>query len=133
MKVSALALAVLSFNACTPREKASLIPPVGRQLVRVALEPSSPLKVGRAGSGFADTCANVLRDSTTGYEYLLVRSTVAASRSQTATIDSGAVLSAVGYYAAVVIDEPGVTPKADFEVNCSNSRVITVLPTPNTR
>ena len=131
MNFSALVLAVLSFGACTPREKASLVPPVGRQLVRVALEPGSPLKVGRAGSGFGDTCANVLRDSKTGYEYLLVRSKVATSRSKTSTIDSGTVLSAVGYYAAVVINEPGVAPKADFEVNCSISRVITVLGAPN--
>jgi hypothetical protein len=129
----AFVLMVLSLTACGAHEKANPIPPVGRKLVRVALETGSPLKVGREGSGFGDTCANVLRDSTTGLEYLLVRSTVATARSRTATIDSGTVLSAVGYYASVVIDKPGVLPKVDFEVDCSKSRVMTVFPAPNTR
>ena len=128
MKFRTFFLAALSISACVAREKPTPIPPVGHHLVRVPLEPSSPLRVGRAGSGFGDICANVVRDSTTGREYLLVRSTVATARSKTATVDSGAVLNAVGYYASVVTNEPGVQPKADFELDCSNSRVITVLP-----
>src|SRR5688572_2540355 len=99
MKFPALVLTVFSFAGCSTQEKRSQIPPVGRRLVRVPLEQGSPYKGGRGGSGFGDACANVLRDSTTGGKYLLARSTLATASSRTSTIDSGAILSAVGYYA----------------------------------
>jgi hypothetical protein len=108
-------------------------PPVGRTLVKAPAEPGNPYPAGPPGSGFGDTCALQLRDSTTGERYLLIRSRVATARSGTPSIDSGTVILAVGYYAPMPAQPSSGLPKAEFQVDCLKSRLIATPLAPDTR
>jgi hypothetical protein len=135
IRIFAIALTVVASTTCSRPRDRTLLPPIGRQLSKVPLEPDSRYPSGQPGTGFGDICSILLQDRTTGVEYLLVRSSIARATSNTAVGDSGAVLIAVGEYAPRSADTLSGPPKGQFHVDCLKAEVIKTssLLAPNTR
>jgi hypothetical protein len=130
------AIPIVALLASCSSPKAPLPPPpIGRQMRPIDQESDPRFRSGPPGSGFGDVCSIFLRDSVTGAEYLLVRSSVARAASKMPQADSGAVVVAVGEYAPRPADTVSEPPKGQFHLDCLKSQVIppSDLLAPNTR
>jgi len=121
-------ISLLLYTACAPRTPTAQMPQPGARLTRAAELPvGSPTPSGGAAATFGQACAMRLLDQASGREFLLVHSDVRTSTSRQGDATETALASAVGDYALVSGDGRGGPPVPTLRVDCTTSRVVSLL------
>jgi hypothetical protein len=120
---SVISLAALSACARGPGENGDRS--TSTKLVRVLELPAATGDASSRPPGpFGGACAMVVRDPTTGIEYLLSRTRIVTGRPEGTTTTAVSLLSATADYLPVSTESPSDTSKGGISVDCVKSLVL---------